>query len=229
MPGIIGGVEGNRVYTLVVIKGIAAWLAASFALILGGIAFIIVTRNPVGVVMLVAGALSLTAGPFALVIREGRRNQRAKQDALAQFPESRALDPLRGRRFMGGSPELFREIALRERLEQVGVPGSAQILSVRDVSTDSEFPPEVDLMLAVTVPGRPAYQLARHDTVPRLAIGRLTDGRPLSVLVDPAQPDQLVIDWMAQPRQNPADARAPGPAARESPPESDAGHRSSPG
>lgn len=105
---------------------------------------------------------------------------------------------------MGGSPELFQEIALRERLEQTGIPGSARILSVTDVSTDSEFPPEVDLMLAVTVPGRPAYQVARHDTVPRLAIGRLTDGRPLAVLVDRAQPDQLVIEWMAQPQQNPA-------------------------
>ena len=190
----------------VVAKGIAAWLAASFALILGGIAFIIATTNLIGLVMLVAGALSLVGGPFALVVREGRRSQRAKQDALGRLQESRALDPLRGRRVVGGSPEFFREVALRERLEQGGVPGSARILAVTDVSTDSEFPPEVDLVLAVTVPGWSAYQVARHDTVPRLAIGRLTDGRPLPVLVDPDQPDQLVIDWMAQPRQHPAGA-----------------------
>lgn len=190
----------------VVAKGIAAWLAASFALILGGIAFIIATTNLIGLVMLVAGALSLVGGPFALVVREGRRSQRAKQDALGRLQESRALDPLRGRRVVGGSPEFFREVALRERLEQGGVPGSARILAVTDVSTDSEFPPEVDLVLAVTVPGWSAYQVARHDTVPRLAIGRLTDGRPLPVLVDPGQPDQLVIDWMAQPRQHPAGA-----------------------
>jgi hypothetical protein len=79
---------------------------------------------------------------------------------------------------------------------------------VKETGTDSEFPPEVDLVLAVTVPGRPTYQVACHDTVPRLAIGRLTDGRPLLVLVlvlvDPAQQDQLVIEWMAQPQQNPA-------------------------
>jgi hypothetical protein len=181
-------------------KGIAAWLTVSFALLLGGIAFIIATTNLIGLAMLVAGALSLVGWPFALVIREGRRNQRAKEDTLAQFPESRALDPLRGRRIMGGSPEFFREIALRERLEQTGVSGRARIISVTDVSTDSEFPPEVDLILAVTVPGRPTYQVARYDTVPRLAIGRLTDGRPLPVLVDPAQPDQLVIEWMAQPQ-----------------------------
>jgi hypothetical protein len=144
--------------------------------------------------------VSLVGGPFALVVREGRRSQRAKQDALAQFPDSRALDPLRGRRIMGGSPELFREIALRERLEQTGVPGSARILSVTDASTDSDFPPEVDLLVAVTVRGRPAYRIARRDTVPRLAIGQLTDGRPLPVLVDRAQPDRLVIEWMAQPQ-----------------------------
>lgn len=194
----------GRTYTIAAVAKIAAWLAASFALMLGGIALLIATTNLIGLAMLLAGALSLVGGPFALVIREGRRNQRAKQDALAQFPGSRALDQLRGRRFMSGSPELFREIALRERLEQTGVPGSARILSVTDVSTDSEFSPEVDLLLAVTVPGRPAYQVARHDTVPRLAIGRLTDGRPLPVLVDPEQPDQLVIEWMTQPQQNPA-------------------------
>jgi hypothetical protein len=197
-------VHARRNTMAVVAKGIT-WLAASFVLILGGIALLVATANPIGVAMLVAGALSLVSGPFVLIIREGRRHQRAKQDALAEFPESRALDPLRGRRMMGGSPEQIREIALRERLEQTGIPGSARILSVTDASTDSEFPPEVDLMLAVTVPGRPAYQVARHDTVPRLAIGRLTDGRPLPVLVDPAHPDQLVIEWMAQPQQNPAD------------------------
>ena len=186
------------------VKGILAWLVGSFALLLGGIAVLITTTNLIGLAMLLVGTLSLVGGPFAWVIREGKRYQRAKQDALAEFPESKALDPLRGRRFMGGSPELIREIGLRERLEQTGVPGSARILSVTDVSTDSEFPPEVDLRLAVTVPGRPTYEVARHDTVPRLAIGRLTDGRPLSVLVDPAQPDQLVIEWMAQPQQNPA-------------------------
>ena len=195
-----------------VAKGIVAWLAVSFALILGGIAFVIATTSLAGVAMLVAGALSLVGGPFALVIREGRRDQRARRDALAQLPESRALDRLRGRRIMGGSPELFREVALREWLEQAGVPGSARIVSVRDVSTDGEFPPEVDLVLTVTVPGRPAYRVARRDTVPRLAVGRLTDVRPLPVLVDPARPDQLVIEWTAQPRRDPAGAL---PASRD--------------
>jgi hypothetical protein len=183
-----------------VAKVIVTWSAVSFALLLGGIAFVIVTTNVIGVAPIIIGALSLVGGPWVWVVREGRRNQRATQDAVAQFPESRALDPLRGRRVMGGSPELVREIGLRERLEQTGVPGRARILSVREVSTDSDFPPEVDLVLAVTVAGRPRppYQVARHDTVPRLAVGRLTDGRPLPVLIDPAQPDQLVIDWMAQ-------------------------------
>jgi hypothetical protein len=184
-------------------KWIAAWVAVSFALFIAGIPLIIVTENFAYFFMILAGILSLVSVPIFLVIREGKRHQRAKQDALAQHPESRALDPLRGRRFMGGSPELFREVALRERLEQSGVPGSARIISVTDASTDSDSPPEVDLMLAVAIPGRPAYQVARHDTVPRLAIPRLTDGRPLSVLVDPDQPDQLVIEWMAQ--HDPAD------------------------
>jgi hypothetical protein len=206
MSGVPRFPRGRGHTMTLVAKGIAAWLAVSFALILGGIAFVIATTSLAGVAMLVAGALSLVGGPFALVIREGRRDQRARRDALAQLPESRALDRLRGRRIMGGSPELFREVALREWLEQAGVPGSARIVSARDVSTDGEFPPEVDLVLAVTVPGRPAYRVARRDTVPRLAVGRLTDGRPLPVLVDPARPDQLVIEWTAQPRWDRAGA-----------------------
>jgi hypothetical protein len=188
----------------VVAKGITAWLATSVALMLGGIAFIIATANLIGLALLLPGVLSLAGGPFAWAIREGRRDQRAKQDVLAQFPESRGLDPLRGQRIMGGSPEFLRQIALRERLEQAGVPGSARILSATDVSSYSEFPPQADLMLAVTVPGRPTYQVARRDTVPLPAIGRLTDGLPIAVLVDPAQPDQLIIEWITQPEQNPA-------------------------
>jgi hypothetical protein len=65
---------------------------------------------------------------------------------------------------------------------------------------------QVNLLPAVTVPGPPTYRVARHDTVPRLAIGRLTGGRPIPVLIDPAQPDPLVIEWTAQPQQNPAGA-----------------------
>ena len=141
MSGVRRFPRGRGHTMTLVAKGIMAWLAVSFALTLGGIAFVIATTSLAGVAMLVAGALSLVGGPFALVIREGRRDQRARRDALAQLPESRALDRLRGRRIMGGSPELFQEVALREWLEQAGVPGSARIVSARDVSTDASSRP----------------------------------------------------------------------------------------
>lgn len=87
--------------------------------------------------------------------------------------------------------------ALLSRLQQTGVPGSAQILSAAETGLTVNDAPQVDLVLAVAVAGRPLYQIRRRESVPRLAVGRLTDGRPLRVLVNAQQPDQMAIDWLA--------------------------------
>jgi hypothetical protein len=99
----------------------------------------------------------------------------------------------------GSAGSGFQQVTLLRRLQQVGVPGSARIVSIAETGLTVNDAPQVDLVLAVTVHDRPPYQVARRELVPRLAIGRLTDGRPLRVLVDPAQPDQLAVDWLAQP------------------------------
>jgi hypothetical protein len=79
------------------------------------------------------------------------------------------------------------------------VRGTARILSVAETGLTVKDAPQVDMTLEVSVAGRPPYQVGHRQLVPRLAVGRLSDGRPLRVLVDPAQPDQLLIDWLAQP------------------------------
>lgn len=84
-----------------------------------------------------------------------------------------------------------------------GIPASARILSVAETGVTVNESPQVDLTLLVTVPGRPPYEIERRELVPRLAIGRLTDGRPLRVLVDPQEPGRVAVDWLAQPWQIP--------------------------
>jgi len=95
--------------------------------------------------------------------------------------------------------DIREHAALRIRLQQAGVPALARIVSIAETRLTWNDAPLVDLVLDVAIEGRPAYQVRQRDLVPRLAVGRLTDGRPLTVLVDPARPDQLVVDWLAQP------------------------------
>lgn len=101
-----------------------------------------------------------------------------------------------GRALMEGLREASGQ---RERLAQTGVAGGARIVSVAETVITVNDAPMVDLVLDVTIPGRPVNRVSCRDRVPRLAIGRLTDGRPLRVMVDPAQPDLVAVDWLAQP------------------------------
>ena len=142
-----------------------AWLAAIVVLlVVGGIVLILLASGPLGtcsadpnqpqmncapnnliwldVAMLTVGVLAVVVTPFAWIVREGMAAQRAKTATLERLEQTRALDPLRGRTIVGGSPELFEEVALRERLEQTGTPGSAEIVSVNETSTDSDFLPK---------------------------------------------------------------------------------------
>jgi hypothetical protein len=93
--------------------------------------------------------------------------------------------------------------ATRDHLLRTGIAGTARIVSVRQAGAD-DGDPRVEMVLEVSLPGRPPYQVERSELVPRVALGRLTDGRPVRVVVAPADPDRLVIDWLAQPSGIPA-------------------------
>jgi hypothetical protein len=94
---------------------------------------------------------------------------------------------------------MARGAQLQSRLRQTGVPGTARIVSVAETGLTVNDAPQVDMVLEVAISGRPPYQVRHRELVPRLALGRLTDGRPLQVMVDPMQPEQLVVNWLAQP------------------------------
>ena len=55
--------------------------------------------------------------------------------------------------------------------------------------------PRVKLKLLIDAPGVPTFEDTRTETVSLLAIGRLTNGTPLSVYLKPETPHDYVIDW----------------------------------
>jgi hypothetical protein len=89
-----------------------------------------------------------------------------------------------------------REAAREQRFRATGIAGSARILTVKETGLTVNDAPQVDMTLEVQVQGGHPYQVQHRTMVPRLMIGRLTDGRPLKVLIDPVDPKQVSVDWM---------------------------------
>jgi hypothetical protein len=49
--------------------------------------------------------------------------------------------------------------------------------------------------LMVALPGRAPYPVNHREVVPMIMLGRLSNGAPLAVRVDPANPQRVAIDW----------------------------------
>lgn len=101
------------------------------------------------------------------------------------------------------------ELAERDRLRRVGVVGTARVLEAREAGTSPVGDPLMDVQLAVEVTGRPPYEVRQRTAVPRRRLRRLQPGRPVPVLVDPADPNRLIVDW------TPRFRRAQAPPAAE--------------
>lgn len=92
-----------------------------------------------------------------------------------------------------------------DRLRSVGVPARAVLLSVKDTGMTlggttlaaARENPVADLELEVDLDGHEPYQLTVRQMVPRLAVARLVPGTELPVLVDPADRQQVLVDWDA--------------------------------
>jgi hypothetical protein len=94
-------------------------------------------------------------------------------------------------------PFLFvaRRAAQRDRLHDTGIAATARILGLTQTGTWVNNNPMVRLDLEVTVPGHPLYEVQHAEVVPQILLGRLTDGSPLHLKVDPHHPSRYVIDW----------------------------------
>jgi hypothetical protein len=82
-----------------------------------------------------------------------------------------------------------------QRLRTSGVPGQAQIMSMRQTGVYMNEQPQVQLSLQVPTEMHGPYQTTVTEYVPLMLLGMLSAGRPLPVKVDPADPQKLVIEW----------------------------------
>ncbi len=88
-----------------------------------------------------------------------------------------------------------RRAAAVDQILATGIPGTAQIMGMTQTGMYLNEQPQIELNLLVTVPGRPPYAATHKSFVPFILLGRLGSGAPLSVKVDPVDPQKLVVDW----------------------------------
>jgi hypothetical protein len=113
-----------------------------------------------------------------------------------------------------------------QRLKAHGLPGQARIVGMRQTGAYLNEQPQIELNLEVTTSMQGPYPVVVKEWVPLMLLGRLSSGMPLPVKVDPANPQNLVIEWessmsapggmgvgMTLPAQ--ADTSQYAPAARE--------------
>ncbi|HSR24299.1 MAG TPA: DUF3592 domain-containing protein [Candidatus Eisenbacteria bacterium] len=92
------------------------------------------------------------------------------------------------------------ELEERDRLRRVGLSGTARVLRATEAGTSPMGEPVVDVELAVEVDGRAPYEVRQRTAVPRGRLDRLRAGRSVPVLVDPEDPERLVVEWAQRPR-----------------------------
>ncbi len=88
-----------------------------------------------------------------------------------------------------------RRYAEAQRIKTQGVPGQARIVSMQQTGVTMNEQPQVKLTLEVTTAMHGAYQVTVKEYVPLIALGRLSGGMPLPVKVDPADQNNVVIEW----------------------------------
>lgn len=88
-----------------------------------------------------------------------------------------------------------RRYAEAQRIRTQGLPGQARIVSMTQTGVYLNEQPQVALTLEVTTSMQGPYQVTVKEYVPLIALGRLSSGMPLPVKVDPADPNNVVIEW----------------------------------
>jgi hypothetical protein len=82
-----------------------------------------------------------------------------------------------------------------QRIKTTGVAGSARILGMRQTGVYMNEQPQIELNLEVTTSMQGPYQVVMKEYVPLMLLGTLSSGQPLPVKVDPANPNNVIIEW----------------------------------
>jgi hypothetical protein len=93
-----------------------------------------------------------------------------------------------GRRWQRGYAEA-------QRIKSQGVAGQATIVGMRQTGMYVNEQPQIELQLQVQDQMYGARQVTLKEYVPLMMLGTLSSGRPLPVKVDPANPNNVVIEW----------------------------------
>jgi hypothetical protein len=88
-----------------------------------------------------------------------------------------------------------RGYAEAQRIKATGVPGSARIVGMRQTGVYMNEQPQVELTLEVTTSMQGPYQVVLKEYIPMMLLGTLTSGAPLPVKADPANPNNVIIEW----------------------------------
>jgi hypothetical protein len=88
-----------------------------------------------------------------------------------------------------------RSAAATAQLLATGLAGRATITGLTQTGVYLNHNPQISMDLTVDVPGRAPYPVNHREFVPLMMVGRLSSGAPLSVRVDPANPQRIAIDW----------------------------------
>lgn len=102
---------------------------------------------------------------------------------------------LTGLLLIGFGIKVGRSAAATDRILQTGTGGEATVTGLTQTGMYLNENPQVAMSLRVHLPGRPPYTANRKEFVPLILLGRLTSGAPLPVRVDPADPQNVVVDW----------------------------------
>ena len=92
-----------------------------------------------------------------------------------------------------------RRAAGTDRVLAAGIPGQATITGLTQTGMYLNEQPRIKMNLLVTLPGRAPYTVEHSEFVPLILLSRLTNGSPLAVRVDPANPQKVAVDWGSQP------------------------------
>jgi hypothetical protein len=83
----------------------------------------------------------------------------------------------------------------KDQLHTIGLDATAKIIGVNQTGMWMNNNPVTVLDCKIDVPGHPEYEARHRETVPQVAIGRLTSGATIPVKVNPKNPSDFVVQW----------------------------------
>jgi hypothetical protein len=98
---------------------------------------------------------------------------------------------------------------MSDRMQQVGIPGTATIVAVGDSRVTINNDPVVKFVLDVVVGDGIPYRVETRQLVSRVAIGAVLPGTKVAVRVDPDRKDDVAIDWSQEAQPPPGGGASP--------------------